>query len=125
MILVVEDEALILLEVETALKDGGFNVKTANSAEKAIAMLDASDAKYRALVTDIDLHSSKLTGWDVARHAREATPDIPVVYMTAASADDWTSQGVPNSILVNKPFATAQILTAVSHLMNVGPPPAG
>ena len=124
VILVVEDEALILMMVETILQEGGFKVEIAHSAEEAIRMIDVPDARYRALVTDIDLHSGKLTGWDVARHAREVTPNIPVVYMTAASADDWTSQGVPNSVLVNKPFAPAQILTAVSQLLNAGTPPS-
>jgi hypothetical protein len=34
--------------------------------------------------------------------------------MTGTSADDYGSQGVPNSILLNKPFAPAQLVTAVS-----------
>jgi hypothetical protein len=45
----------------------------------------------------------------------------PVVYMTGASADQWTSQGVPNSILLQKPFAPAQLMTAVSQLLNAPP----
>ena len=116
----VEDEAMILMMVETALQEGGFKVETASSAEEAIKMFDVPDVRYRALVSDINLHSGKLTGWDVARHAREVIPDIPVVYMTAANADEWTSQGVPNSVLVNKPFAPAQIITAVAQLLNTG-----
>ena len=123
VILVVEDEAMILMMVETILQEGGFKIETATTAEEAIRMIDATEAQYCALVTDIDLHSGKLTGWDVARHARQVTPDLPVVYMTAASANDWTSQGVPNSILVNKPFVPAQIITAVSQLLNAGTPP--
>ena len=111
---------MILMMVETALQEGGFKVETASSAEEAIKMFDVPDVRYRALVSDINLHSGKLTGWDVARHAREVIPDIPVVYMTAANADEWTSQGVPNSVLVNKPFAPAQIITAVAQLLNTG-----
>jgi hypothetical protein len=41
--------------------------------------------------------------------------------MTCASADQWTSQGVPNSILLHKPFAPAQLMTAVSQLLNAPP----
>ena len=41
-----------------------------------------------------------------------------MVYMTGANADDWASKGVPNSILLSKPFAQAQLLTAVSQLLN-------
>ena len=40
--------------------------------------------------------------------------------MTGAAADDWAWEGVPNSILLNKPFAPAQLVTAVSQLLNEG-----
>ena len=60
-----------------------------------------------------------VSGWDVARHAREVNQDLPVVYITGFSAEDWPSQGVPKSILVQKPFAPAQIITAISSLLNV------
>jgi hypothetical protein len=42
--------------------------------------------------------------------------------MTGAAADAWTAQGVPNSILLQKPFAPAQLVTAVSQLLNAMPP---
>ena len=48
-------------------------------------------------------------------------PDMPVVYMSGESAEDWTSQGVPNSIVLAKPFALAQLVTAVSQLLNSAP----
>jgi len=85
-------------------------------------VLQGEPTKYRALLTDIDL-KGKLTGWDVARRARELDPEMPVIYMTGASADDWPSHGVPNSILLNKPFAPAQVVTAVSQVLNRTPPP--
>ena len=31
--------------------------------------------------------------------------------------------GVPNSILISKPFASAQLVTALSNLLNTGTPP--
>ena len=40
--------------------------------------------------------------------------------MTGGHAEAWKSQGVPNSILIEKPFAPAQLITAVSQLLNVG-----
>jgi hypothetical protein len=39
--------------------------------------------------------------------------------MTAAGAHEWSAHGVPNSTLVQKPFAPAQIVTAISALLNV------
>jgi hypothetical protein len=60
----------------------------------------------------------ELTGWDVAKHAREINYRIPSEYMTGASAHDWASKGVPNSLQLPKPFTVAQIMTAVSRLIN-------
>jgi len=59
-------------------------------------------------------------GWEVARRAREIEPRLAVVYATSAFPEDWRAQGVPNSILLEKPFAVAQLLTAVSQLLNTG-----
>src|SRR6187402_669061 len=103
-ILLVEDDPLVILTVEDALKDGGFVVFTAADGASAVRLLEASDADYRALVTDVNLSPNGLTGWDVARRARELRSDVPVVYTTGEAADDWTAMGVPNSVLVPKPF---------------------
>jgi hypothetical protein len=37
--------------------------------------------------------------------------------MTGDSAGDWPIEGVPNSVLVQKPYAPAQLVTAISTLM--------
>jgi DNA-binding response OmpR family regulator len=121
IILVVEDEPLIQDMVQEALFDGGFKTEMASSGEAAITLLGDNEGKYRALITDIHL-GGKSMGWDVARRARELDQEIPVVYMTGAGADKWRSHGVPESILLNKPFAPAQVVTAVSQLLNHLPP---
>ena len=117
-ILVVEDDHLIQNVVEEALKEGGFETIVASSGEQAAELLDSAEGKYRALVTDINLGREKLDGWEVARHAREIDPAFPVVYMSGDSAEDWASKGVPNSIMLAKPFAPAQLVTAVAQLLN-------
>ena len=117
-ILVVEDDHLILSVVEEALKEGGFETIVASSGEQAAELLDSAEGKCRALVTDINLGREKLDGWEVARHAREIDPAFPVVYMSGDSAEDWASKGVPNSIMLAKPFAPAQLVTAVAQLLN-------
>ena len=122
VILVVEDEPLIQEVLQLALEEAGFAVITARSVDKAIAMLEAQSPEFRALITDINLSSGKLTGWDVARRARELNPDLPVVYMTGDSAQEWSSMGVPNSVLLMKPFAPVQVTTAVSQLLNASGP---
>jgi len=68
------------------------------------------------LVTDIRLGAGP-SGWDLARHARQTRPDLPVIYMTGDSAADWPVQGVPRSQVVQKPFAVSQIVTALSTIL--------
>ena len=122
VIMVVEDDHLVQTMVEAALVDGGFEPAIAASGEEAVTLLKGGLTKYRALVTDINLRGS-MEGWEVARQAREIDPEFPIVYMTGLSAEEYGSKGVPNSILLNKPFAPAQLVTAVSQLLNAGTPP--
>jgi DNA-binding NtrC family response regulator len=117
IVLIVEDEELAQQMVEDALKDGGFQTQIASSAEEAVTLLNGKGANYCALVTDINL-KGRMSGWEVAKHAREIDPTFPIVYMTGAAGGEWASHGVPNSILLEKPFALAQLVTAVSQLLN-------
>ncbi|HEX5233120.1 MAG TPA: response regulator [Bradyrhizobium sp.] len=121
-ILVVDDDPLLQRIAEEALRDGGFETVVAASGEKAVELLDTADGKYRALVTDINLGRDRMSGWDVARRAREIDAKFPVVYMSGESAEDWSARGVPYSIMLSKPFAPAQLVTAVSQALNDVPP---
>jgi DNA-binding response OmpR family regulator len=120
VILVIEDDDAIQTIVEDALTDAGFEPAIAPSGEEAVTLLKGRKTEYRALVTDIHLRG-KMDGWDVAQQAREIDPEFPVVYMSGKSAAEW-SKGVPNSIMLEKPFAPAQLVTAVSNLLNSGTP---
>ena len=119
IILVIEDEYPVQGLVEEWLTDGGFAAEILSSGEEALTLFKSGLKNYNALVTDVTL-KGRLNGWDIARQIREINPAFPVVYMTGAAADQWPSQGVPNSILLQKPFAPAQLVTAVSNLLNTG-----
>ena len=117
LLFLVEDEELVLITVETALQDAGYAVRSAREGQEAMSLLEAEGEEFSALITDVNL--GDVDGWQVARRARELRPKLPVVYVTGDSAHQWASQGVPHSVLVEKPFAPAQIVTAVSNLLNV------
>ncbi|MER8434130.1 response regulator [Mesorhizobium caraganae] len=120
-ILVVEDEPLILLDVETALQEAGFEVVTAHNAAEAIAAFDAQPDEFKGLVTDIRLGAGQ-SGWDVARHLRQANSTLPVIYVSGDSAIHWGAEGVPESVMITKPFVLPQIITALATLLNAQPP---
>jgi DNA-binding response OmpR family regulator len=120
VILVLEDDEAVQSIVEEILSEGGFQSDIVASGEEAVSLLNKNEGKYRALVTDIKVQG-EMDGWEVAQHAREIEPDFPIVYMSGDSAADWTSKGVPNSIMLAKPFAPAQLVTAVATLLNSTP----
>ena len=113
----VEDDALIRDLLEASLTEAGFEVVEVSCGTKALAHFDADAARFRAVITDIRLGAGP-DGWAVARRARELVPTMPVVYMSGDSSPEWSSKGVPNSLMVAKPFAPARIITAVSTLLN-------
>jgi DNA-binding response OmpR family regulator len=121
IVLVIEDDDSIQTVVEDALSDAGFEPAIAPSGEEAVTLLKGMKNTYRALVTDITLRG-KIDGWEVAQQARQIDPEFPIVYISGKSAAEWPSKGVPNSIMLPKPFAPAQLVTAIANLLNRSTP---
>ena len=117
VLLLVEDEALIRIHLDEELRDAGFDLLVVRDGAQAMTELDGDAARFRGLITDIRLGTGP-TGWDIARHARELVPGIPVVYMSGDSAHEWGSRGVPESVMVAKPFVAVQIIAAITTLLN-------
>jgi DNA-binding response OmpR family regulator len=115
-LLLVEDEILIQEILLAAFDDTGFEVFAVRHGKQAIAALDSNAAGFRTVITDIRL-PGRLDGWDVARHARKLVADMSIVYITGDRAHDWSSNGVPDSVVLMKPFAPAQVTTAISTLI--------
>lgn len=116
--MVVEDEKVIRELLGLTLEDDGYEVVLAKSSEEGVKLLD-KHAGARGLIADVMLGGKrKLSGWDVARHARELNSDIAVIYITADSGADWVVQGVPKSVMIVKPFAMSQITTALATLLS-------
>lgn len=115
--LLVEDEPLILKLLTTQLEDGGFSVVTASDGAVALRMIADHHSDISAMVTDIRMPG--VDGWELARRARDAMPEIPVVYVSGDSASQWDREGVPNSLMLQKPFLGPHLLTALATLLGV------
>jgi DNA-binding response OmpR family regulator len=117
-VLVVDDEPLILDLLHTTLEDAGFAVVAASDDAQAFLALESNGAQdFVGLVTDVNLRCPR-SGWDIAHRAREQKPGIPVIYLSGDSAHEWTVHGVPQSVMVTKPFAPAQVVVALATLIN-------
>src|SRR3982074_3227929 len=94
----------------------GFDPAITASGEEAVTLLKGQMSTYLALVGDIALRG-RMTGWEVATHARLIDPEFPVLYITGAYGHQWHSRGVANRALLEKPSAPPQLVTAVSQLL--------
>ncbi|NLR97426.1 response regulator [Rhizobium sp. P38BS-XIX] len=117
LVLLAEDEPLIQANLEDVVTEAGFEHLSVSNADEAIRALEEDSARFCALITDVRMPGEE-NGWDLARRARELQPLMPVIYMTGDSAKEWAAQGVPNSVLLQKPFVHAQLVTALTTLLN-------
>jgi DNA-binding NtrC family response regulator len=106
-VLVIEDEQLVRGLVSTVLREGGWDVSEAVSAEQAFEMLRE---KAWALVF-CDVHLGGADGFSVLRRFKAELPDTKVVLMTghgtASGALDATSFGAYDYLL--KPFGPDEL----------------
>ena len=79
--------------------------------------MQGNRTRYIALVMDIKLRGGT-DGWETARAVRKINPTFPVIYMIGGAVGEWPFMGVPESVLLQKPFATAQLVTALSQHVN-------
>jgi DNA-binding response OmpR family regulator len=115
-VLVVEDNALIAISLEEGLNDAGYRCLVAATGTAALQMLEEDSTRFKGVLTDIHIGDGP-NGWDVGQRARQLVTDMPIVYMSGDSAADWSSKGVPNSLMIPKPYAVAQVVTAISQLI--------
>jgi CheY-like chemotaxis protein len=114
-ILVVDDELLVRLVMVEALVEGGYTVLEAGDGLAALSEIERVD-ELRGLVSDIRMGATP-SGWEIAQRAREKFPAVAVVYVTGDSIAEWPAHGVPQSAILQKPFASAELVTALANLL--------
>ena len=115
---VVEDDALVSFPVEHVLLEAGHDVEVVFNGNDALNALHRNPQSFDSLVTGVRLGSGP-DGWEVARRARQLSPGIRVIYMTADSAASWEENGVADSTMLRKPYALEALVQSLDW-----PPPA-
>ncbi len=117
-ILIVEDEAIVALELEYRLKAMGYRVcGKVPSGEKAILL--AKETNPNLVLMDINL-SGKMNGIETA-DVIKANYSIPSIFVTAYSDENTISQ-IKNSMnneYLFKPFAVAQLKGAIDRVIGM------
>ena len=110
-ILVVEDEPRILAFVRRGLEAQGFTVDAA--ADGATGLRRARERRYDLVVLDLLLPG--LDGLALLRELTRATPDVPVLILSARADEKTKLRGFELGArdYVAKPFSLAELIARV------------
>ncbi len=115
-ILVIEDEAMIRLDLVDSLQHLGFEVIAAFSLGDAHRHLADGAADFSAIVTDIGLPDGR--GDAFAVQIRAQRPDVPVILATGYAVAELREQfrSDPKVAVVTKPYSAEQIVANLRKL---------
>lgn len=113
-ILLVDDDATVLLTLKAVLELNHFDVQTASSAAEAVQKL--SSGTYEMVITDSRMETDD-AGFHVVRAARQQSYQPATALLTAYPPRglDWKNHGV-QSLLV-KPMGTNDLLRQIEALL--------
>ena len=111
-VLIVEDDALVQLELAAWMTELGLMPTTADNADEALKLLN-SGAPIEILLTDVEMPGS-MNGVALAKRVAEHWPPIKIVVLSGASATELSDlpQG---SAFVAKPFDHSKLWQALSR----------
>ena len=109
-ILVVEDEMLVLMNIETALTDLGCTATSAGTIEDALTLLD--DSSFDAAMLDVNLHGEK--SYPVADAL--ALRGIPFIFSTGYGHHDDRPE-FADRLVLRKPYLRRHLTAALSALL--------
>ena len=125
-ILIVDDEPNILLSLQFLMKKAGYDVRTAQDGEQALAEI----ARAKPDLVLLDVMMPKLDGFTVCQRVR-ATPewqDIRIIMLTARGRDVEREKGLALGAddYITKPFSTKDAIDRVAALVGKSDPsPSG
>jgi len=116
-VLIIEYDRHLLDLMREALRGAGYAVLHASGAEEALDRLRDVDG-LDLVVCDIVL--PEMDGVVLAEAVRERHPEVPVLFVTATTADVLTGRGIdPESLeLLARPFSPRQLLSRVRTVID-------
>ncbi len=124
VVLIVEDEAQVLVLAESYLQEHGHTTRSADTMDGALAILDREDVDV--LFTDIGLHGDMHAGLELARHARQRRPHLKVLYATGHTVTDgMKALFVEGAKLLEKPYTVDQLSSTLAVHFDIRPKSPG
>jgi CheY-like chemotaxis protein len=114
-VLIIEDEAIIAMDLETMMSDLGHQVVGIARTEKGAVDLAASQS-FDLIVSDIQLADNS-SGIDAVNRILETHGPHPVIFITSFPERLLTGEGPEPAFLISKPYTEEQVKSAVSQAM--------
>ncbi|MBR0664447.1 response regulator [Roseomonas hellenica] len=111
-ILLVDDEALIILASAMILKQTGYRVFEEHSGARALSLLRGEEP-VDLLITDFSMPG--MDGGQLARASKELRPDLPVL-ITSGYMNSTLDIGISHHTL-RKPYLLNQLLEAIEKII--------
>jgi two-component system response regulator HydG len=108
-VLVVDDELSMAETVADGLAERGYDAVACGSSAQAAQLLEARDAPFDAVVTDLRMPG--IDGLEMLSIARRSDPSRPVIVMTAYSAIDSAIESIRRGAYhyLTKPFKADEL----------------
>ena len=115
-ILVVEDEVLIRLVIAEYLRECGYRVHEAVSAEEAILILQAPEVSIDIVFSDVEMPGG-MDGFGLARWIQAHMPDTQVILTSGAERSaDIAGTLCEAGPLMKKPYHTQEVVDRIKQL---------
>jgi signal transduction histidine kinase/ActR/RegA family two-component response regulator len=117
LVVVCEDELSVRKLTTRILREAGYEVRAASTAEDALAAIVEAERPISLLVTDVVMPS--INGPELVRRLERTHPSLPVLYTSGYTDDLLGAQSLEGGTrrLLRKPFRASELLDAVAQLL--------
>ena len=120
--MVVDDDAIVLLGLETIFREWGYEVLVAGSAQKAVEGLSRMGRRPDLIVADYRLREGQFGTDAVARiralYGDPGKPPIPGLILTGETGPDCERDAAAHGLgIIHKPVTPRQLSHALGELL--------
>ena len=113
-VLVVEDEALVRMDMADHLTSQGFQFFEAGNADEAISILE-NNFNIQLIITDIDMPGS-MNGLKLAEAVRNRWPPVKIIVVSGHRIVEITDMP-DGSMFFSKPYSPSHIISSMREML--------
>ena len=116
-VLIVDDEANIVISIEFLMKQAGYNIEVAYDGEEALEKTET----FQPDLILLDVMMPKINGFEVCRRVRSNLDwkDTKIIMLTAKGREVEVTKGLAlgaDSYII-KPFSTKELMAEVKFIL--------